>query len=379
MKKKTCMVCGKKLFDEAVVCLYNLPASAQDLPSLNELQTDKGFDLELFQCSGCGLIQLDCEPVKYFRDVIRSCGYNDTIRGYRFEQYSRFIGMFSLQGKKIIEAGCGQGEFLDLFNAFNVDAAGLENNALLVEKARANGLRVYLGFSGGEATNIEGAPYDAFVSFNYLEHLPDPNAYLGCISRSLNDGGYGLITVPSFEYIVEEGRWYELIRDHLAYYTKESICFCLQINGFDIIDCSRSNEDSLLLTVKKREKLEAESVTGGCSKLREQLNEYIESNMRFGGKTAVWGASHQCFTLLAAMDMAKKIEYIIDSAPFKQGRYSPAAHIPIVSPEELRSHPVEAIIIIAPAYVHEIERIIRTQFGDKVKIAAILKNRLEIL
>jgi hypothetical protein len=52
------------------------------------------------------------------------------------------------------------------------------------------------------------------------------------------------------------------------------------------------------------------------------------------------------------------VEYIIDSAPFKQGKYAPASHIPIVSPDYYFEHKVDVIIVIAPGYANEIKKII---------------------
>ncbi len=379
MKRTKCMVCGNNFFAEPLLTLDNLPDSAQGMPDAGNLESDRGFGLELCRCSGCGLVQLNSEPVSYYRDVIRSCGFSETVRRYRLEQCSRFVDMFGLRGGRIIEAGCGQGEFLDLFRDLDVEASGLEHNAVLAEKAREKGLRVYEGFAESGETKIEGAPYDAFVSFNFLEHLPDPNAYLRCIFNNLKDRAYGLVTVPSLEYILEEGRWYELIHDHLAYFTEDTIRFCMEQNGFVVLECGRSNGDSLLLAVQKRENAVPDGILKGFSALKEQLEGYVSYYAGRGGKVAVWGASHQCFTLLSASGIAGKIEYIIDSAPFKQGRYSPATHVPIVAPSKFLTEPVDAIIIIAPAYTREIEKAIRTEYGEGPDVSAVFMNRLEIL
>lgn len=377
MKRNTCLVCGNKLFDEPILTINGLPDSAQGMLTFEQLDTDKGFDLELCQCSGCGLIQLNEGPVTYYRDVIRSCGYNETIRKYRLEQYSHFINEFSLQGKKIIEIGCGQGEFLDLLSNFDVKAVGLEHNEEFVKIARDNRLEVFCGFATDEYTKIKDAPYDAFVSFNFLEHLPSPNGYLRCIYSNLREEGYGLIAVPSFEYIIEGGRWYELIRDHLVYHTEESLRFCLEHNGFRVINCYRDNEDSILAMVRKKMKANAFPLICGYDKLKAQIRSFIHKYKSEGGRVAVWGASHQSFTLLSTMGMAGDIEYIVDSAPFKQNRYSPVSHIRIVSPENLYTYPVDAIIIIAPAYTDEIRSIIKKHYS--VRVAAIQKNELTTL
>ena len=104
--------------------LENMPASAQDIPDPGEADRDQGITLRLYQCRSCGLAQFDCEPVGYYRDVIRSGGYSTTMRELRTSQYRHLIETYGLEGKKFLEAGCGQGEFLDMLKDFPVKAFG---------------------------------------------------------------------------------------------------------------------------------------------------------------------------------------------------------------------------------------------------------------
>ena len=94
---------------------------------------------------------------------------------------------------------------------------------------------------------------------------------------------------------------------------------------------------------------------------------------------AVWGASHQGFTLAATTKLGEKARYIIDSAPFKQGKFAPASHLPIVGPDHFHEHPVDAIIITAPGYTDEIAASIRQMFGTSVEIRAMRSNHLEMV
>ena len=96
-------------------------------------------------------------------------------------------------------------------------------------------------------------------------------------------------------------------------------------------------------------------------------------------KAAIWGASNQGFTLAATTSLGKKAEYIIDSAPFKQGKFAPASHLPIVAPSYFEEHPVDAVIITAPGYTDEIAALIREKFGPEVEIRAMRSNHLEML
>ena len=76
---KHCIACGRILPETSLFELTSAPASAQDIPDAKEVQNDEGVTLHLRQCSGCGLVQFDCEPVAYYRDVIRAGGGSSTM------------------------------------------------------------------------------------------------------------------------------------------------------------------------------------------------------------------------------------------------------------------------------------------------------------
>ena len=86
------------------------------------------------------------------------------------------------------------------------------------------------------------------------------------------------------------------------------------------------------------------------------------------GKVAIWGASHQGFSIAASLGLGDKICYIIDSAPFKQGHIAPASHIPIVSPDAAAADPATCILIVAPGYTEEIAARIREKFPAGTEI-----------
>lgn len=375
-----CIVCGM-LLDESsqlMIC-RNMPSSAQNIPSEDELDRDVSIDLPLCQCPGCGLVQFDCEPVDYYRDVIRSGGYSTTMRKLRENQYRHFIDFCHLEGKRIMEIGCGQGEFLRVLSEFPVEAYGIEHKQDLVDKAVGDGLNVWKDFAGSADHVINGAPYDAFLSFNFLEHQPDPNGMMQCIYHNLTDDGVGLITVPYLNYILENEGFYELLRDHIANYTFESLGFLLNKNGFEVLEEEIVNRDTISVIVRKRPKANIKGIQSNYERLTKQLNNYLDERTQKGKKVSVWGASHQGFTALSTTGVGDKIQYIIDSAPFKQGRFAPATHVPIVSPDYYYAYPVDCILIIAPGYTDEIAGIIREKYGKQVEISAIRTADIEII
>lgn len=376
---KRCIACGAPLWETPLLTLDNMPASAQHMPDGEQVKRDQGLTLDLCQCTGCGLVQFDCDPVDYYRDVIRAGGFSKTMVELRRYQYRHLIETYHLEGKRFIEVGCGQGEFLKVLSEFPVEAYGIEHDPKLVEAARAQGLKVSQGFTETEDTVFPDGLYDVFLSFNFLEHQPAPNTMLQAIYRNLGDDAMGLITVPSFEYIMDHDSYYELIRDHIAYYTFDTLLPLLERNGFQVLECEVVNRDTLSVIVKKRPQMEAGNLLDAYVGLRREMESYTKYLKAWDRKAAIWGASHQGFTLAATTDLGKYVSYIIDSAPFKQGKYAPSSHLPIVGPDYFKEHPVDAIIITAPGYTEEIASIIRRDFGEKVEVRAIRASHLETI
>ena len=62
--------------------------------------------------------------------------------------------------------------------------------------------------------------------------------------------------------------------------------------------------------------------------LKREMESYMKYLDAWDKKVAIWGASHQGFTLAATTKLGEKARYIIDSAPFKQGKFAPASHLP---------------------------------------------------
>ena len=133
--------------------------------------------------------------------------------------------------------------------------------------AKEKGLPVWKQFAGeGEVLapadgSVKG-PFDGFLSFNYLEHQPEPVKMLRCIWNNLNEDGVGLITVPSLEYILQYNGYYELIRDHLAYYTFDTLTYAAEEAGFEVVEREMVNRDTLSVIVRKRAAVNGTALSG---------------------------------------------------------------------------------------------------------------------
>ena len=372
-----CRVCGHKFFEEPLLRFENMPKAAQFLPDAESLESEKGVDLEVCQCSGCGLVQLGNDPVSYYREVIRTAAFSEEMKEFRMKQFGGFIHEYALKGKRIIEIGCGCGEYLTLMQEFGVEAYGLEYSGESVRQCTEDGLKVSQGFVESTTYGLDYAPFDAFFILNFLEHLPDPNSALGGIHHNLADDAVGLVEVPNFDMILRSQLFSEFIGDHLFYFTKDTLSTALKVNGFEIIDCHEVWHDYVIsAVVKKRGRLDISHFNEHQAELKYEMEEYIR---RFEDrKVAVWGAGHQALAVVSLAELAGRIRYVVDSAPFKQGRYTPATHVPIVAPEAIDSDPVDAIIVMAASYSDEVAQIIRQKHNKNIHIAILRDFGLEV-
>jgi len=373
-----CRVCGHDFFAKPLLRYENMPRAAQFLPDTESLESDQGIDLDVCQCSGCGLVQLSNDAVHYYKEVVRAAAFSEEMKDYRMKQFGLFVQNYFLNGKKIIEVGCGCGEYLSIMQQCGVDAYGLEYSEESVSKCTEEGLRVFRGFVSS-ADRLKDAPYDAFYILNYLEHLPDPNSTLTGIYENLADDAIGLVEVPNFDMILRNKLFSEFISDHLLYFTKETLAITLKLNGFEIIESHDIWHDYIISTiVKKKKKLDISHFYEYQVQLKNEIEEYIRPFKN--KKVAIWGAGHQAFTVISSLNLAGNIRYVVDSATFKQGRFTPASHIPIVSPNALETDPVEAVIVMAAGYSDEVARIIRHKFdSDTIKLSILRDFGLEVV
>lgn len=376
--RQNCLVCGHPL-SEPILHYSDLPSGAQQMPTKEELASDRGIEFNVRQCLSCETLQLDCEPVAYYRDVIRAMPVKGVFASLKLELFKDFAEKFSLEGKHLIEVGCGNGDFIQLFSSESATISGLEHSRASVLAAQGKGLDVMEGFVDSAESQIPKAPYDGFLSINFLEHQPDPCGMLAGIHSNLKPDGVGLITVPSFDHILRYDAYYEFVRDHLLYFTEATLRRMLESNGFDVVEMGLFNEDTIYTYVRKRPVVSLSGLANNYMKLRSELNSLIDDLKAQGRRVALWGASHQGFTIIACAGIGEKIEYIIDSAAFKQGKYSPATHIEIISPAEALSRAADAIIIAAPAYTKEILGVIQSTYPPNTHVSALRQDGIEIL
>jgi len=353
-----------------------MPSSAQFFPSKETLKYDKSIDLKIYECSKCGLVQLVDKPVPYYKDVIRASAYSKEMKLFRQKQFLEFVKKNKLKNKSILEIGCGKGEYISLMQECNLEVYGIEHLQESVDVCILNNLNVTKDYIEDINYIHEKAPFNAFYILNFLEHIPNINIVLESICKNLADDGIGLIEVPNFDMILEQELFSEFISDHIFYFTQETLKRTLEINGFDILECNIIWHNYIIsVVVKKRKKLNLSRFIHKQNIITNELQEYVKKYEN----VAIWGAGHQALSIISLSNISHNISYVIDSAPFKQGLYTHATHLLIVSPKILYEDTnIDAIIVMAASYSDEVVKLIK-QYKADISISILRENGLELL
>ena len=384
-----CKLCFSELNEKPILILNDMPKAAQFFPEPNEFKKDKGVSLKVFQCIKCGLVQLNSEPVDYFKNVIPAASLSGDARSSRLNQMKNLKEKYDLLNKRVLEIGCASGSMLDIIEESGMSAFGIEASKDSVDEGLRKGRKIIHGFIG-DFEKISQGPYDAFVSFNYLEHMPEPTKVLNIISNNLSDNGLGLVTVPNFDYLLKTKCFYEFVPDHLSYFTKETISNIFLNCGFTIKEISLINNENDILIIVQKSKIKTEvnfnkpkkiNLSKGLEEiesLKLELKSLVKRYKHQNKKIAIWGAGHRTLALLSISNLIE-IEYIVDSAKFKQGRYSPVLHTKIFSPEILKKNEIDLLIVMVPGIYPD--EVIKTAKNMNIKadIAKLRDNKIEFV
>lgn len=384
--KLVCRVCNFKIISKPILSLSNMPKSAQFFPNKNQFKNDKGIKINIYECDNCSLVQLMNKPVSYYKKVITAASLSDKVKELRFEEVNSLVKKYNLKGKKALEIGCATGNMLDVIQSSGLKAYGIEaskKSCLIGKKFKRKIINRFIG----EVKKISYGPFDVIFCYNYFEHMPEPNKILKIISNNLRKNGIGLITVPNLNYLLKTKAHYEFVSDHLIYFTKQTIKYFFEINGFKVLKQSLINNYNDILTIikkskkrlikikKNKKKLNLNKDYRSVDKLINQFRKIVLEYKKDKKKVAIWGAGHRTLALLSLSNLSS-IDYIIDSAKFKQGRFSPVLHTKIYSPETLKKKTVDLLVIMVPGiYPEEVLKSVKNM-NISADIAILKDNKI---
>jgi SAM-dependent methyltransferase len=119
-----------------------------------------------------------------------------------------------LQGKRILDAGCGVGMYLRHFQEFSPFAVGIDLEVPNVAEARLETQRVLV--SSAEAVPFAGDSFDIVLSHEVLEHVADDRQAVAEAIRVLRPHGRLVIFAPNRLYPFETHGFYWRGRYHFG-------------------------------------------------------------------------------------------------------------------------------------------------------------------
>ena len=126
------------------------------------------------------------------------------------------------------DVGCGTGGFLRFLRAHGFErVAGFDASPVALARAGEGGIAVHAVDLEAPFT-LAGAPWDALVAMDVVEHVADDRGFLRAIAQALRPGGLLLLTAPAFPHLFS--RWDERLRHHRRY-TRRSIAAAVQGAG----------------------------------------------------------------------------------------------------------------------------------------------------
>jgi 2-polyprenyl-3-methyl-5-hydroxy-6-metoxy-1,4-benzoquinol methylase len=145
---------------------------------------------------------------------------------------------------RLLDVGCGNGEFLKIARELGYDAEGLEIDSNARDAACRNGITIYLGRMPG--SGLRPSNYDYITLNHVVEHFHDPKAALAEVFTLLRPRGHVWIQVPnlaafSLRRFGIHSRLLEPPR-HIVMFNEKSLGTLLAEIGFREITILRSRE-----------------------------------------------------------------------------------------------------------------------------------------
>lgn len=341
-----------------------MPRFNHRLLSEHEVEHDAPVDMLLYRCDACGFVSLKTELAgDYYDDYVNAPSSSLQMQDFLREQAQIFIERFGLQGRTVLDIGCGDGGFLAKMRDFGAFPFGIEPSRAQRELALAQGLDVIDGLLSIDR-RIKLSPFDAFATRQVLEHVEDMHGFLAAIRAHLKPDGVGLVEVPNLDTLLAHDRFFDFIPEHVNYFSARTLRLVLETAGFEVLSIDPVQDgEALRALVRNLPQPVLDGLLRRIQPLRVEIAAFIEQRRALGERVAAWGAGGKGLNMLAAVSALRGIDLLVDGDLHKEGRYTPASHLRVCRPEALREHRIDAVIILAPAYRNEILRILREVHG----------------
>jgi hypothetical protein len=318
-------------------------------------------------CESCGHVYnslFDASQLSYSPEYENSLHFSEHFQRYA-EELARDLTMrYGLTGKRIVEIGCGRGDFL----------------ASLCHGGRNLGLGFDMSYPPDEppvskSISVQTEPYgraqgelnpDLVCMRHVLEHVAEPTDFLRDVRSTMRDGVPIYVEVPNVLYTLRDGGVWDLVYEHCSYFSTSSLQSVLQLSGFEVTQVREAFSGQFLCaharagqsTEEARPLPEMESLVLAFSsehalKLK-QWRTALEELALLEKRVVSWGAGSKGNTFSNLVAGGDVVPYVVDLNPRKHGMFVAGTGARIVPPEFVSEYRPDVVVVMNPAYESEI-------------------------
>lgn len=380
----TCRACasseGELVLDLGRQPLANNLLRAEDLE-----KPEPRFPLRLAVCHRCWLLQIVdlVPPVALFSDYLYFSSFSDAMLRHARAAAGQHIAEFGLGPESfVVEVASNDGYLLKNFVERGIPCLGIEPAANIAKVAVEQGIDTRVEFFGQEVAArlvAEGKAADLILGNNVFAHAPDTNDFVAGVQTLLRPRGRVVFEFPYGGDFVENCEFDTIYHEHVFYFFLIPLLELFARHGLEIFHverlpihggslrlfAGRAGEQTVQPTV---EALRAEEEGHGVNTagfyrdfsaradtIRMHLYAMLHDLHAEGRRVAAYGASAKGSTLLNFVAPEPGwLEFVADRSTYKQGRFSPGLHLPIVAAEELLARQPDYTLLLTWNFADEI-------------------------
>ena len=370
-----CLVCASDM--SPFISFGKMPV-ANGFLMPEEYKEEFFFDLQVGLCPSCSMVQLTelVAPDQLFHENYAYFASTSASMTAHFARFAQDVTqrLEGVQDPFVIEIGSNDGIMLQNFSRASVRHLGVEPSENVAAEARRQGIDTKSCFFN-EATAgdllAEHGPANAILGANAVSHIPDINSLLAGVSKLLAVGGIFMFEEPYLGEVIAKTAYDQFYDEHVFYFCLTSLSNALARHGLVIIDASaqethggsmryviaREGERPVSATVLELQKHE-ESLGLGQLATFMALKDRIDTssqklvalleNLKSEGKRVVgYGATSKSTTVTNYAQIGQDlVEFISDTTPTKQGKFTPGMHIPVKPYQDFKaSYPDYALLL----------------------------------
>lgn len=373
-----CRFCSKQLTHQ-FVDLGSSPPSNSFLSAKELNEPETYFPLKLFVCDECFLVQIDeykkageifGKEYAYFSSY--STSWLAHCKRYTNEMINRF-GYTS--DSLVIEIASNDGYLLQYFKELNVPVLGIEPTESTAKVAREKGIETAVEFFGvafAKKLLSENKRADLLLGNNVLAHVPDINDFIAGLAIVLKQEGVITMEFPHLMQLVKFNQFDTIYHEHFSYFSFLTVETIFRKHGLTIFDVEEipthggslrifaKHSNNLTFTISERvEVLLKREIENGMKKfeyyndfqqrsnsVRNYFLSFLLKTKMEGKKVIAYGAAAKGNTLLNYCGVKNDmIDFVVDASPYKQNKFLPGSHIPVVAEDRIEISKPDYIII----------------------------------